>query len=44
MCDTREISLKSPKDTEATDCLFNLIKFKVNQYAVFIVTSPSKNE
>jgi hypothetical protein len=38
------ISLKSPWNTKASDCIFNLIKFMHHQYAVFIVTSPSKDE
>jgi hypothetical protein len=37
-----KISLESPQNTKASDCEFNLIKFKQYKYAVLIVASPKK--
>jgi hypothetical protein len=38
------ILLKSPWNTQPSDCLFNLVKFKERRYAVLIVSSGIKNE
>ena len=38
------IIFKSPWNTKASDCEFNLIKSKINRYVAFIVTSPNKKE